>query len=132
MNCCYARFAAITANYLIIFRTPPYGISVRSLLHFYFLSLRRDYLKISDGSNRRIGTYCDYETGKSVRVVGRTAVLKFVSNRIVRYQGFTLSLMFTPKGKFRKMSTVSYEVIYCGRPAIPRQQSSIVVLRPID
>ncbi|XP_044163640.1 MAM and LDL-receptor class A domain-containing protein 2-like [Acropora millepora] len=57
----------------------------------------RDYLKISDGSNRRIGTYCGHQTGRSVGVVGRTAVLKFVSNRIVRYQGFTLSLMFTPK-----------------------------------
>ena len=40
--------------------------------------------------------------------------------------------MFTPKGKFRKMSTVSYEVIYCGRPAIARQQSSTVVQRPMD
>ncbi|XP_015775857.1 PREDICTED: MAM and LDL-receptor class A domain-containing protein 2-like isoform X3 [Acropora digitifera] len=57
----------------------------------------RDYLKISDGSNRRIGTYCGHQTGRSVGVVGRTAVLKFVSNRIVRYQGFTLSLMFTLK-----------------------------------
>ncbi|XP_044162897.1 MAM and LDL-receptor class A domain-containing protein 2-like [Acropora millepora] len=57
----------------------------------------RDYLKISDGSNRRIGTYCGYERGRSVGVVGRTAVLKFVSNRMVRYQGFSLSLMFTPK-----------------------------------
>ncbi|XP_044162898.1 uncharacterized protein LOC114956623 [Acropora millepora] len=57
----------------------------------------RDYLKISDGSNRRIGTYCGYQTGRSVDVVGRTAVFKFVANRIVRYQGFTLSLVFTPK-----------------------------------
>ncbi|XP_044162896.1 MAM and LDL-receptor class A domain-containing protein 1-like [Acropora millepora] len=81
----------------------PIPIDKNLWIFFSYFSLEdnknctRDYLKISDGSNRRIGTYCGHQTGRSVDVVGRTAVLKFVSNRIVRYQGFTLSLMFTPK-----------------------------------
>ncbi|XP_067044645.1 MAM and LDL-receptor class A domain-containing protein 1-like isoform X2 [Acropora muricata] len=81
----------------------PIPIDKNLWIFFSYFSLEdnknctRDYLKISDGSNRRIGTYCGYQTGRSVRVVGRHAVLKFVSNRIVRYEGFTLSLMFTPK-----------------------------------
>ena len=78
------------------------------LLDFAVLFVRLDYLRVSGGSSYRVGTYCGYQTGKSVRVVGRIAVFKFVSNRVARFDGFTLSFIFTPKGKFNDTSTVSY------------------------
>ena len=101
--------------------TPKLNITY-SLLQFYLLGLflldfavlfvRLDYLRVSGGSSYRVGTYCGYQTGKSVRVVGRIAVFKFVSNRVARYDGFTLSFIFTPKGKFNDASTVSYAFFF--------------------
>ena len=97
----------------------------------FSLFVRSDYLRISDGRDRIVGTYCGYQTGKSLRVVGRTAVLKFVSNQVVRYHGFSLSFIFTPKGKFSNASTASYILTFCGRPAKPRQLLSIRLSRPM-
>ena len=101
--------------------TPKLNITY-SLLQFYLLGLflldfavlfvRLDYLRVSGGSSYRVGTYCGYQTGKSVRVVGRIAVFKFVSNRVTRFDGFTLSFIFTPKGKFNDASTVSYAFFF--------------------
>ena len=95
------------------------------MLDFDVLFVRLDYLRISDGSSHRIGTYCGYQTGKSVRVVGSTSVLTFVSNRMVRYHGFTLSFIFTPKGKFSNASTVSYVLIFFA--AVLQYQDNIQV-----
>ena len=86
---------------------------------------------MSGGSSYRVGTYCGYQTGKSVRVVGRIAVFKFVSNRVARFDGFTLSFIFTPKGKFNDASTVSYAFFFFGSFAIPRQHSSILLWTPL-
>ncbi|XP_068682113.1 uncharacterized protein [Montipora capricornis] len=57
-----------------------------------------DYLRISDGSNRVIGTYCGQETGRSVLVNDTVAVLFFHTDPIVQYDGFHLSFSFFPLG----------------------------------
>ena len=64
--------------------------------HFFLLFLvdRYDYLRITDGSNNAIGTYCGNQTGKSVRVVGTVAVLTFHTDGIVQSRGFELSFSF--------------------------------------
>ncbi|XP_044181061.1 MAM and LDL-receptor class A domain-containing protein 1-like isoform X3 [Acropora millepora] len=85
-----------------VYRVPiPFDKDLLILFNYFSLEEKSnctcDYLTISDGSSRRIGTYCGYQTGKSVRVVGSISALTFVSNRMVRYHGFTLSFIFTPK-----------------------------------
>ncbi|XP_015769320.1 PREDICTED: serine-rich adhesin for platelets-like isoform X1 [Acropora digitifera] len=55
---------------------------------------RHDYLRIADGSNNTIGTYCGNQTGKSVRVVGSVALLTFHSDGSVQKRGFELSFSF--------------------------------------
>ena len=128
----------LSPNNLLDYRIPFTPIYLSSflllLLHFFLnfiLFVRSDYLRISDGRDRIVGTYCGYQTGKSLRVVRRTAVLKFVSNQVVRYHGFSLSFIFTPKGKFSNASTASYILTFCGRPAKPRQLLSIPLSRPM-
>ncbi|XP_015774187.1 PREDICTED: uncharacterized protein LOC107352362 [Acropora digitifera] len=86
-----------------VYRVPiPFDEDLLILFDYFSLedksNCTSDYLRISDGRDRIVGTYCGYQTGKSLRVVGRTAVLKFVSNQVVRYHGFSLSFIFTPKG----------------------------------
>ena len=56
--------------------------------------LRNDYLRITDGSNNTIGTYCGIQIGKSVRVVGSVALLTFHTDGSVQSRGFQLSFSF--------------------------------------
>ena len=64
-----------------------------------FIDVRSDYLRISDGSNRIVGTYCGYQTNKRVSVGGSIAVLKFHTDGSVRYPGFYLSFSFSPRSR---------------------------------
>ena len=64
--------------------------------HFYF---SYDYLRITDGRNRVIGTYCGQQTGRSVFVKDTVAVLFFHTDGSVEYDGFHLSFSFFPLGK---------------------------------
>ena len=65
------------------------------LIFFFIFSFHRsDYLRIADGSNNTIGTYCGNQTGKSVRVVGSVALLTFHSDGSVQKRGFELSFSF--------------------------------------
>ncbi|XP_074632013.1 cubilin-like isoform X2 [Acropora palmata] len=68
-----------------------------SFNHFSLESHSRcgyDYLRITDGSNNTIGTYCGNQTGKSVRVVGSVALLTFHTDGSVQSRGFQLSFSF--------------------------------------
>ena len=66
-----------------------------ALILFLIASVHRnDYLRIADGSNNAIGTYCGNQTGKSVRVVGSVALLTFHSDGSVQKRGFELSFSF--------------------------------------
>ncbi|KAK2561818.1 MAM and fibronectin type III domain-containing protein 1 [Acropora cervicornis] len=58
-----------------------------------------DYLRISDGSNRIVGTYCGYQTNKRVSVDGSIAVLTFHTDGSVRYRGFYLTFSFSPRSR---------------------------------
>ena len=66
---------------------------------FLFVDVRYDYLRISDGSNRIIGTYCGHQTGKSVSVGDSVAVLTFHTDGSVRYRGFYLTFSFSPRSR---------------------------------
>ena len=61
-----------------------------------FLSDRYDYLRITDGYNNTIGTYCGNQTGKSVRVFDTVAVLIFHTDGFFQSRGFELSFSFFP------------------------------------
>ena len=67
---------------------------VVSTFFLLFLLDRYDYLRITDGSNNTIGTYCGNQTGKSVRVVDTVAVLTFHTDGSVQSRGFELSFSF--------------------------------------
>ena len=72
------------------------------VLAFLFLlgfDVRWDYLRISDSSNRIVGTYCGYQTGKRISIGGSFAVLKFHTDGLVRYRGFYLSFSFSPRSR---------------------------------
>ena len=73
--------------------------SVLLLLFLLGVDIRWDYLRISDGSNRTIGTYCGYQTGKRVSVGDSIAVLIFHTDGSVRYRGFDLSFSFSPRSR---------------------------------
>ena len=66
-----------------------------ALIFFLNVSVHRyDYLRITDGSNNTIGTYCGIQIGKSVRVVGSVALLTFHTDGSVQRRGFQLSFSF--------------------------------------
>ena len=75
---------------------------------------RYDYLRITDGSNNTIGTYCGIQTGKSVRVFGTVAVLTFHTDGSVQRRGFELSFSFFSHslGKLSTMSIVFATLTY--------------------
>ena len=56
-------------------------------------------MRITDGSNRVIGTYCGQQTGRSVLVNDTVAVLTFKTDRSLNSSGFHLSFSFFPRGK---------------------------------
>ncbi|KAK2567599.1 CUB and peptidase domain-containing protein 1 [Acropora cervicornis] len=56
-----------------------------------------DRLRITDGSNRVIGTYCGQQTGRSVLVNDTVAVLTFKTDRSLNSSGFHLSFSFFPR-----------------------------------
>ena len=56
-------------------------------------------MRIADGSNRVIGTYCGQQTGRSVLVNDTDAVLTFKTDGSVHFSGFHLSFAFFPRGK---------------------------------
>ena len=58
-------------------------------------------MKITDGSNRVIGTFCDEETGRSVLVNDTVAFLTFKTNEYLSSHGFCLSFSFLPRGELR-------------------------------
>ncbi|XP_074619287.1 uncharacterized protein LOC141878299 isoform X2 [Acropora palmata] len=57
-----------------------------------------DYLRITDGSSRVIGTFCGQQTGRSVLVNDTVAVLYFRADGSVQFNGFQLSFSFFPRG----------------------------------
>ncbi|XP_015751521.1 PREDICTED: uncharacterized protein LOC107331445 [Acropora digitifera] len=63
--------------------------------HWYCLY---DYLRITDGSSRVIGTFCGQQTGRSVLVNDTVAVLYFRADGSVQFNGFQLSFSFFPRG----------------------------------
>ncbi|XP_015762666.1 PREDICTED: CUB and peptidase domain-containing protein 2-like isoform X3 [Acropora digitifera] len=72
----------------------PIPLDKDLVIHFNNFSLEShsnckwDYLRINDSSNRIIGTYCGYQTGKRISVVGSIAVLTFHTDASGRYRGF--------------------------------------------
>ena len=86
------------------------GIVLFLYLINFFLSFpfhRSDYLRITDGSNNTIGTYCGNQTGKSVRVVGSVALLTFHTDGSVQSRGFQLSFSFFRQSAGEPLNTVS-------------------------
>ena len=79
-----------------------------------FLLHRYDYLRITDGSGNSIGTYCGYQTGKRVRIVGTVAILIFHTDASVQRLGFELSFSTFRQSpsEFRSVSTVFSALIY--------------------
>ena len=72
-----------------------------SNLFLPFLSTDRwDYLRITNDKNQTVGTYCGYQVGKRVAVVGSSAVLIFHSDPVIQLGGFHLSFTFR-QGKFK-------------------------------
>ena len=65
-----------------------------------FLTDRYDFLRITNDKNQIVGTYCGYQVGKRVVVVGSAAVLIFRSDSWVQLRGFHLSFTFR-QGKFK-------------------------------
>ncbi|XP_067047997.1 tolloid-like protein 2 isoform X2 [Acropora muricata] len=88
-------------NLLCVYRVNiPQGKELN--IHFNYFRLQRgdcglDYLKITDGSNRVIGTFCDEETGRSVLVNDTVAFLTFKTNEYLSSHGFCLSFSFLPR-----------------------------------
>ena len=73
------------------------------LIHYsYFLCLSNDYLRITNGTNYVIGTFCGYQSGALVTVTGRYALLTFHTDGIVHRPGFELFFSYEGfPGKFR-------------------------------
>ena len=91
------------------------------LFFLLFSSHRWDYLRITDGTNNTIGTYCGNQTGKSVRVFGTIAVLTFHTDGSIQRRGFELSFSFfgQSSGDFRSVSIVFTALMYfCCRTQI--------------
>ena len=55
-----------------------------------FCSQRGDYLKITNEKNQEFGVYCGQETGRTVLVTGKYALLKFHSDGDFQNRGFVL------------------------------------------
>jgi len=64
----------------------------------YIWHCSHDYLKIRDGRNRTIGTFCGQQTGRSILVNDSIAVLTFKTDGSVQFNGFHLSFSFFPRG----------------------------------
>ena len=64
---------------------------------------RHDYLRITNDKNQAVGTFCGYQVGERVVVVGSGAVLLFASESSVQNAGFHLSFTFQ-QGKFKNNS----------------------------
>ena len=61
------------------------------LIHYsYFLCISYDYLKITNGTNDVIGTFCGQQSGALITVTGRYAQLTFNTDRVVEKTGFEL------------------------------------------
>ena len=71
-------------------------------------------MKITDGSNRVIGTYCGQQTGRSVLVNDTVAVLTFKTDRSVHSSGFHLSFSFFPNGKLGRYFRTSCSSMRAG------------------
>ena len=85
------------------------------IIFFFIFSFHRsDYLRIADGSNNTIGTYCGNQTGKSVRVVGSIASLTFHTDGSVQSRGFELSFSFFRQspGELNTVSTIFAVLMY--------------------
>ena len=52
-----------------------------------------------NSNNHSIGTYCGFQTGRSVLTTGSAAVLSFHSDGSFQYGGFDLSFSFFPLGE---------------------------------
>jgi len=87
-----------------VYRVPiPFDKDLAIYFNYFSLeshsNCRSDYLRISDGSNRIVGTYCGYQTNKRVSVGGSIAVLTFHTDGSVRYRGFYLTFSFSPRSR---------------------------------
>ena len=73
------------------------------LIHYsYFLCLSYDYLRITNGTNYIIGTFCGQQSGAVVTVTGPYALLTLHTDRIVQKTGFELFFSYVGiPGKFR-------------------------------
>ena len=90
---CFSWIGGSLASYYILFSP------VLAFLFLLGFDVRWDYLRISDGSNRIVGTYCGYQTGKRISIGGSIAVLKFHTDGSLRYRGFYLSFSFSPRSR---------------------------------
>ena len=61
-----------------------------------FFSCRYDYLRITNGNNQTIGTYCGQRSGQNVLVNGIYAVIAFHSDGSVRRRGYELVFSHVP------------------------------------
>ena len=104
------------------------------LLFFFIFSFHRsDYLRIADGSNNTIGTYCGNQTGKSVRVVGSVALLTFHTDGSVQSRGFQLSFSFFPQspGELNTVSTTFAVLMYSCYSDQRKYNDSFSIASPI-
>ena len=69
-----------------------YGLITLTL----FFSCRYDYLRITNGNNQTIGTYCGQRSGQNVLVNGNYAVISFHSDGSVRRRGYELIFSHVP------------------------------------
>ena len=101
----------VSASVPQVLRTKGVVVATFFLL---FLLDSFDYLRITDGSNNTIGTYCGIQTGKSVRVFGTVALLTFHTDGSVQSRGFQLSFSFFSHspGKLRTVSIVFTTLVY--------------------
>ena len=86
-------------------------------------------MKITDGSNRVIGTYCGQQTGRSVLVNDTVAVLTFKTDRSVQSTGFHLSFSFFPSGKLGRYFRTSSSSMRAGMRTLEPFRPVLSVLR---
>ena len=97
----------VQSNYAINFGEKK-SIQYIRIFFFYFLWFvfavfltdRYDYLRITNDKNQIVGTYCGYQAGERVVVVGSAAVLIFRSDSSFQGGGFHLSFTFR-RGKLK-------------------------------
>ena len=76
--------------------------SLYLLTPYFFFFGSCDYLKITNERNQTFGTYCGQQSGQSIRVTGRYAMISFHSDGSARERGYLLRFSQVPYGKYRE------------------------------